>query len=188
MPADERSTPETHKRDPHCERYDWVYYKQLMPYIKGEVLDIGAGAGMFTKEYVKKDEVISVIAIDKYTDELPQDHPKITVGKFDLPDELGVSKESATFDTIVATEFLEHIERNKLEPLLEKVKALLKPKGQFVGSTPNKISPTKNPYHLYEYKLSELASILRKFFKYVEIWDDGENCSLWVAQQWTPKK
>lgn len=70
--AHERSTEVTHKENPNQERYDWAYYNALMPYITGNVLDIGAGAGMFVKEYSKKEEVNTVTCLDKYTEELPE--------------------------------------------------------------------------------------------------------------------
>lgn len=180
--AKERCNEELHKQDPKMKKYDWAYYEQLMPYIKGEVLDIGCGAGMFTKEYAKKDEVVSVFAIDKYIDEMPTDNPKIISDKFIIPDELGVNEQSAKFDTIVSTEFIEHIEREKLDELLKFVKGSLNPDGLFVGSTPNKIAPTKNPFHLYEYTLNELLSIFREYFGEVEMWDNGQNCTLWTAK------
>lgn len=179
--ADERSTHATHKRDKNMVKYDWKYYEQLLPYISGEVLDLGCGAGMFIEQYSKKDDVVSVLGLDKFIEEAPV-LPKVTYEKFILPDELGVSKDSAQFDTIVSTEFLEHIEREKLESLLEKVKGLLKLDGIFVGSTPNKKKETTNPYHLYEYTLNELASIFHNYFSDVEIWDNGQNCVNWKCK------
>lgn len=178
----ERCTEQVHKEDPRMKTYDFAYYNELSPYISGEVLDIGCGAGMFIKEYAKKDEVVSVLGIDKYIDEMPQEISKVTSCAFILPDELGVNKDSAKFDTIVSTEFLEHISREKLEEMLGKIKGLLKESGVFVGSTPNKIAPTTNPFHLYEYTLTELVSILKNYFSDVEAWDNGQDCILWVAK------
>lgn len=180
--ADERSNETTYKLNPDFRNYDLAYYNALMPYIKGEVLDVGCGAGMFIREYSKKDEVISVIGIDKYIDEMPKDDPKVIAMQFKLPEEFGVSKDSAKFDTVVSTEFIEHIERKDLEPMLEKIKGVLKPDGLFVGSTPNKITETTNPYHLYEYTLTELVGILKKYFSEVEAFDNGRNCTCWIAK------
>ncbi len=176
----ERSTLQTHKDNIHQEKYDWEYYKQLLPYIKGEVLDVGCGAGMFVSVYAKKDEVTSVIGIDKYTDEFPQIE-KAQAMQFNLPDEFGISPEAAKFDTVVSTEFIEHIRRDQLEPMLEKIKFVMKDDGVFVGSTPNKIAPTTNEFHLYEYTLIELLGIFKNYFTEVEMWDNGQNCTLWKA-------
>lgn len=167
------------KENPNQERYDWAYYNALMPYITGNVLDIGAGAGMFVKEYSKKESVGNVFCIDKYIEE----HPileKVTrinwVCPQELPDQL--------FDTVVSTEFIEHIEREQLEPLLEDIKNALKEDGVFVGSTPNKQVPTTNPYHLYEYTLPELTEIFEKYFSEVKTWDTNVDfCTVWVCKK-----
>lgn len=176
--ADERSTRETHARDKHCERYDWEYYKQLLPLISGDVLDIGSGAGMFVEQYAKKEEVKSITCLDKYLDELVQDD-KVERVNWKCPEPL---PELGVFDTVVSTEFIEHIERGQLEPLLEQIKGTMHKDSVFIGSTPNKIAPTTNPYHLYEYTLSELLSIFKNYFTEVEAWDNGQNCTLWKAK------
>lgn len=176
--AAERSTTQTHAENPNQQHYDWEYYKQLLPSITGEVLDLGAGAGMFIKEYARKEEVTSIIAVDKYIDELPTHIEKLTAVQAILPD-FQIDKK---FDTIVSTEFVEHITREEFEPFLENVKKHLKETGVFIGSTPNKISQTTNPYHLYEYTLSELLGIMKNYFTEVEAWDNSQNCTLWLAK------
>jgi len=176
--AAERCNEQIHKNDPRMYFYDWEYYKQLLPLISGDVLDIGAGAGMFIKEYIKKDEVTSVLAVDKYTDEI-EAHEKLTVFTQDLPSEIQTDKK---FDTIVSTEFVEHITYDDLPKMLKEIQKLLKPGGVFIGSTPNKISPTTNPYHLYEYTLNELVGIYKNYFTEVEAWDNGQNCTLWQCK------
>ena len=156
--AHERSTEFTHFENPDQKRYDWNYYNALSPHIKGDVLDIGAGAGMFAKEYAKKEEVNSIICIDKYTEELPG-IDKIEKVNWVCPEPLPVTN---VFDTVVSTEFIEHITQEQFEPLLEQIKSVMHEDSLFVGSTPNKVSPTTNPYHLYEYTLSELQKFLRE--------------------------
>lgn len=193
--AHERSTEITHKENPNQQRYDWAYYNALMPYITGNVLDIGAGAGMFVKEYSKKEEVNTVTCLDKYTEELPeldkvtridwvcpQELPKITV---DLELVYGGSVPiDKKFNTIVSTEFIEHIEREQLEPLLEQIRENLLIGGVFVGSTPNKQVPTTNPYHLYEYTLQELTEIFEQYFSEVKTWDTNVDfCTVWVCKK-----
>ena len=158
--AHERSTEITHKENPNQERYDWAYYNALLPYIKGNVLDIGAGAGMFVKEYSKKDEVNTVTCLDKYTEELPK------------------------LDKVIRIDCIEHIKREQLEPLLEDIKNALKEDGVFVGSTPNKQVPTTNPYHLYEYTLQELTEIFEQYFSEVKTWDTNVDfCTVWVCKK-----
>jgi 2-polyprenyl-3-methyl-5-hydroxy-6-metoxy-1,4-benzoquinol methylase len=178
--AHERSTEITHKENPNQEKYDWAYYNALMPFITGYVLDIGAGAGMFAKEYAKKEEVEKVYCIDKYTEQLPE-LDKIIKINWVCPEKLPVA---GKFETIVSTEFIEHIEREQLEPLLEQIKEQLHEGGVFVGSTPNKQVSTTNPYHLYEYTLSELTEIFEKYFSDVKTWDTNVDfCTVWVCKK-----
>ncbi|NBP59227.1 methyltransferase domain-containing protein [bacterium] len=174
MPEVERSTETTHKENPDQFLYDDSYYKVLKPHITGKVLDVGAGALMFVKEYLFNEDVESVLAIDKYVDDF--ETPTIIKKNWVCPEPLPEGK----FDTIVSTEFIEHIERDQLEPLLEQIKDRLS--GKFVGSTPNKRVPTTNPFHLYEYTLDELREILEKYFNTIHIEDTGFGCTVWIAQ------
>lgn len=177
--AHERSTIITHTENPDQKRYDWNYYNALMPHIYGFVLDVGSGAGMFVKEYSLKDNVNAVFCFDKFTEQFPKGE-KIAGYEWICPQELLAPR---PFDTVVSTEFIEHIEREQLEPLIEQIKIAMKDDGVFVGSTPNKKVPTTNPYHLYEYTLPELKKILDQHFSEVTIWDCGQDCTVWVAKK-----
>lgn len=177
--AHERSTEYTHHQNPNQKRYDWAYYNALLPQIKGKVLDIGAGAGMFAKEYAKKEEVTEIVCIDKYTDELPEVE-KLTRINWVCPEKIPKGK----FDTIVSTEFVEHIEREQFEPLLEQIVKAMNKDSVFVGSTPNKQVPTTNPYHLYEYTLPEITEIFKKYFSEVITWDTNVDfCTVWICKK-----
>lgn len=176
--AHERSTQDTHSQNPDQKRYDWNYYNALLPHISGSVLDIGSGAGMFVKEYIKKPEVTFVTCVDKFTEQFPV-NDKIEGTAWVCPEVLP----EHIVDTVVSTEFIEHIEEDQLEPLLEQIKERMHGDSVFVGSTPNKVQPTTNPYHLKEYTLSELTEILSKHFSEVKTWDCGEFCTVWVCKK-----
>jgi 2-polyprenyl-3-methyl-5-hydroxy-6-metoxy-1,4-benzoquinol methylase len=175
--ADERSTRQTHADNKDQLDYDESYYDALSDYglIKGDVLDIGAGALMFVKRYISDPKVTSVLAIDKHQEDYQA--AKLKLKSWQMPDKLPDGK----FDTIVSTEFIEHITRKHFGELLPQIKDRLAKGGNFVGSTPNKVAPTTNPYHLYEYTLDELKDILELNFKSVQIWDTGKYCTVWVA-------
>lgn len=175
--ADERSTIHTHTANPDQLRYDESYYIPLMTHITGNVLDIGAGALMFVKRYIDKPEVLSVTAVDKFQEDYS--HDKLRLIEWVCPDKLPDDK----YDTIVSTEFIEHIERDQLEPLLKQIQKRLMPGGKFIGSTPNKVAPTTNPYHLYEYTIDELKQILEQYFNKVYIEDTGLFCTIWVVSE-----
>lgn len=175
--AVERSTIETWQQNANQQQYDWEYYKVLLPHIIGDVLDIGSGALMFVKEYSKKDNVMSVTCLDKFQEiNIPD---KVFLQEWICPQPL---PDLVTFNTIVSTEFIEHIEREQLEPLLGQIVKIMGEYSQFIGSTPNKKVPTQNPYHLYEYTLNELKEIFDKYFSQVEMYDNGQNCTVWVCQ------
>jgi len=175
--AAERSTIETHTQNPNQQKYDWEYYNVLLPHITGSVLDIGSGALMFVKEYIKKDDVTEVHCFDKFQEQEVPD--KVTCTEWVCPEVLPIKEK---FDTIVSTEFIEHIEREQLEPLLEQIVKKMHKDSKFVGSTPNKICPTENPYHLYEYTLPEQLEIFKNYFSRIEMFDNGQNCTVWVVQ------
>lgn len=175
--ADERSTITTHTANPNQLKYDWAYYDVLLPSITGRVLDIGCGVGMFAGVYGKKEEVTEIIGLDKFEDETDKPE-KMQLINWMCPEKLPVY---GKFDTIVSTEFIEHIEREQLEPLLEQIVEMMDENSVFVGSTPNKISPTTNPFHLYEYTLPEQKEIFEKYFSRLEMWDNGQYCTVWKA-------
>lgn len=175
--AHERSTDYTHSSNPDQKRYDWLYYEALFPFIRGNVLDIGSGVLQFVREYSKYDKVESVVCLDKFTEEA-HNVPKTIRVEWICPEKI-----EGNYDTIVSTEFIEHIKREQLEPLLENITECLNTNGRFVGSTPNKKYPTTNPYHLYEYTLPELEEILKKYFSYVDIKDIGMDCQIWIAEK-----
>lgn len=175
--ADERSTYETHRNNKDQLDYDESYYHALTNYghIKGDVLDIGAGALMFVKKYIADPRVTSVLALDKHQEDYQA--AKLKLKSWHMPDKLPEGK----YDTIVSTEFIEHISREHFDELLPQIKNRLAKAGNFLGSTPNKVAPTTNPYHLYEYTLDELKEILEHNFKSVQIWDTGKYCTVWIA-------
>ena len=69
----------------------------------------------------------------------------------------------AKFDTIVSTEFIEHITEEDLNKLLVKIINWLKPDGHFFGSTPNVPQYSGNPFHLKEYTTDELRKKMELF-------------------------
>lgn len=174
--ADERSTPRTWAENPNQEEYDRAYQRDLLP-LSGIVLDLGCGVGMFTKE-IKADKIY---AIDKFPIS-----ERIYTGSHIISAEADITKGFSVpekVDYVVSTEFIEHITKEDFLNLLPQIKEALKNGGIFCGSTPNKIAPTTNPYHLYEYTLEELREILKQTFSTVEIYDNGFHCLIWKAQK-----
>lgn len=159
--------------------YDEAYYNMLLPMIWGTVLDIGCGACMFAKRYAEKDVVSKVYCVDKFPINERYHNPKFEHVETNITDGFSIPEKA---NVIVSTEFIEHITREQLEPLLKIVKEHLEMGGSFIGSTPDKKVPTTNPYHLYEYTRGELEEILKEHFEEVEMHDTGQNCVIWHAQ------
>lgn len=173
----ERSTQDTWNEHPGQKSYDEFYYRKLIEHIKGDVLDIGSGAGMFIQEYAKGSAVKSVVAVDKFDGERLQ-HEKVE----NIVSKALDFKTDKKFNTIVSTEFIEHITKEDFLKLLENIKGMLKDDGLFIGSTPNKIRPTTNQFHLYEYTLGELADILKAHFHQVDVYADEFECIIFVCR------
>lgn len=177
--ACERSTYETWRTDGAMERYDENYYRHILPVCTGKVLDLGCGYGLLALRMAEKPEVESIVMMDKF----PMDE-RLQNDKF-IHYERDLSKGfefAGTFDTIVATEFVEHIKREDIDVVLCSVKAHLDPSGWFCGSTPIKKVPTVNPFHLYEYTFEEWNAILKSYFPKAALSDVGLNCMVWKAQ------
>lgn len=161
MGAVERSTRDTWEANPNQKKYDLCYYGAILPWVHGDVLDIGSGTGMLDLEMAKKSDVKSILAVDKLAPYERLQDPKIEHIQRDITDGLNLDKQ---FDTIVSSEFIEHISEQELDKLLSEVYFLLKDGGVFVGSTPNSGTHSGNPYHIKEYSVGELEAKLKRYF------------------------
>lgn len=141
-------------------------------FVKGKkVLDLGSGEGYGS--FLLSQTAESVIGIE--IDETSVNHASRKYIRsnlqFKVADATNVPLSSEKlFDVIVCFELLEHIEDH--EELLREVKRLLKDKGLFIISTPNKLLYSDernfhNPFHLKELYFAEFADLLRKSFKNV---------------------
>jgi 2-polyprenyl-3-methyl-5-hydroxy-6-metoxy-1,4-benzoquinol methylase len=153
-----------------CERYqklnpdmrpeDHLYYEAyrgwILRRVHGTVLDLGCGEGWLTKELAQKREVISILAIDKFSGQPPDNWDDKIVYLQHLLPVIGLKGQ---FDTIVSTEFIEHIAQEDLLMLLKCIPGWLKPHGRFLGSTPNFPCHSGNPFHIHEYHFDELREV-----------------------------
>lgn len=158
--AEERYTPES----PFSDGTDFhKRAKIILPLVRGNVLDLGCGYGYLTELMAEKEEVRSVIGIDKIKD-FRRFHSKI---KFISADITKLKKLEGKFDFVVAAEFIEHIEEYNLEKLLFLVQKLLVPDGLFIGTTPDGQIQSNWPFHFHEYTRPELEIRLKKHFNNV---------------------
>lgn len=171
--------------DPAFEPHVWYFnaYKDaLVPLCRGRVLDIGAGHGYLSREVAEREDVISVLATDRHYDsKLAQVHPKLRL--LTMETEMLISRNDlGLFDTIIATEHVEHLPERSHVSFLAFVRKHLKPGGWFLGSMPD-VSKSGNPFHLKEYRADEWRAMLERCcFKNFELWHPTELLYCWKAQ------
>lgn len=169
--------------NPAFAEHEWYFnaYKgALVPLCKGKVLDIGAGHGYLSLAAAEQEAVTSVLATDRHYDErLAQKHPKLTVAK--LETEALIQRNFGAFDTIIASEHVEHLAEALHAPLLRFVREHLAKDGLFLGSMPH-VQHSGNPFHLREYLAEEWREVLSKYFAKVEIWFPVSMLYVWRAE------
>ncbi len=142
-------------------------YSLAVPYIKGDLLELGCGEGRgvellapLAQRYVALDKIIEVI------DKLQERYPKLDFRQAVFPPFKGIEDES--FDTIVSFQVIEHIKDDEL--FLKEIERVLKPGGTAVLTTPNiKKTLTRNPWHVREYTAQQLTELSEKYFDNVEM-------------------
>jgi len=96
-----------------------IVLKLAKNYIKGGVLDIGAGSGALIRK------IPNSIGIDIIPNNLVQEG-EITNLKFD----------DNSFDTVFCTEVIEHLNNEDIEKGINEIYRVLKPKGNLILTTP----------------------------------------------------
>ncbi len=167
-----------------ADEYSEANAKFLVPRARGRVLDIGCGRGYLTRRVAENPAVKEVVGIDKI-DEFVSQHPKIKYISEDLPPR---GDFPGKFDTIVASEFVEHISEKAHREILAKVARALAPGtsgGIYLGSTPHNPTNFKtfsgSRWHVREYNERDLENVLREFFSRVTITALPEHCLVWEA-------
>jgi len=133
------------------------------------VLDLGCGVGYGAARLAS--EAWAVVALDNAL--APLRHGS---GEFHPPevhyvqgDCRGLPFPDASFDSVVAFEVIEHIA--EWRDLLQEAKRVLRPAGQLIVSTPNRLyygesRSEPNPYHVHEFSYEEFQEALNGFFPY----------------------
>ncbi|MCK9612030.1 MAG: class I SAM-dependent methyltransferase [Bacteroidales bacterium] len=135
-----------------------IAYYEAEKHISGNVLEIGSGEGYGLKILAPKAE--TYVAVDKHKTPLELGFPNVKFLQMNVPPLLGLDNDS--FDMAVCFQVIEHIKKDTL--FLDEIKRVLKPGGKLILTTPNiKMSLTRNPWHVREYTLEKISTLLKKF-------------------------
>lgn len=141
-------------------------YYEAAPYVSGDTLELGCGEGRGVdiissqaSSYLALDKIPEVI--NKLSGEFPDlEFRQAVFPPVDLPDE--------SFDTVVNFQVIEHIKDDHL--FLKEIARLLRPGGKAILTTPNnKMTLSRNPWHIREYLAGELKELGEKYFSKVEM-------------------
>ena len=141
-------------------------YHAAIPYIKGDLLELGCGEGRGVEVLAPKAN--SYTGIDKIgavIDQLRERHPNYHFSSGVFPP---FPFENESFDTIVTFQVIEHIKKD--EAFVSEIHRVLKKGGQALITTPNiKMTLSRNPWHEREYTAEQLETLCKRYFDQVEI-------------------
>ena len=136
------------------------------------VLDAGCGLAYGSARLARRAQ--DVFALDNAFDPLRQVRGQYeTAGvRFAQGDVTSLPFRSGSFDVVVAFEVIERIEN--WQGFLTEVERVLKPSGQLIVSTPNRLyygetRTEPNLFHVHEFDYEEFQSELQKFFPHVTV-------------------
>jgi glycosyltransferase involved in cell wall biosynthesis len=142
-----------HPADVHL---DPVRFSEIAKLCRGNVLDVGCGTGnlsdFYSGDYTGID--ISSVAV-KIAKELRRDSAKFETGDFTSP-----SFQIFThFDTIVLTEFLEHIDND--DDVIKNISKIMKPNTRLIIGVPNS-NKVPDESHVREFTIPQLRKTFLK--------------------------
>lgn len=153
---------------------NYVFQRSLLAYVEaakivsGKVLEIGTGSGYGIE--IISSQADQFVTIDKFeptilsNDKIATD-TKIKFMQMTIPPIVGI--DDNTFDYVVSFQVIEHIKKD--DQYVSEIHRVLKPGGKFIVTTPNiKMSLTRNPWHIREYTVEELNTLLKKEFSNVD--------------------
>lgn len=152
--------------NPVHQRLIKAYYLAL-PYITGDLLEIGCGEGRgisllqpHSRSYLAVDKIGSLL------DGLKTRYPQVEFRQMVLPPLQGIVDNS--YDRVVSFQVIEHIKDDGF--YLREIHRILKPGGKALITTPNiNMTLTRNPWHQREYEAHELKALAQGIFREVLI-------------------
>jgi 2-polyprenyl-3-methyl-5-hydroxy-6-metoxy-1,4-benzoquinol methylase len=149
---------------------NYVFQRSILAYyeaaklVHGNVLELGSGEGYGIE--LLAPQATSYVCLDKHAPGIDfSAYPNVEFKQSTFPPLTNFADH--TFDFVVTFQVIEHIPNDQL--FVKEIARVLKPGGKMIVTTPNKkMSITRNPWHVREYTLSELETLLLKSFVSVE--------------------
>jgi len=151
---------------------NYVFQRSVLAYVEaaklisGKVLEIGTGSG-YGIEIIspEADEFLTIDKFDTSAKEKIKGHDNVSFKQMNVPPLTGLADN--TFDFVITFQVIEHIKKD--HEFVKEINRVLKPGGKLIVTTPNKtMSITRNPWHIREYKINELKSMLESYFSSVD--------------------
>lgn len=148
-------------------------YSAVAGIAKGKVvLDIASGAGYGTKLLSKFAKQMYGIDYSLEAIKYSKEHYSAKNITYMIGDALKIPLDDESVDVVVSLETIEHLKSPA--KFITEVKRILKKDGQFIVSTPNDDEYTEgNEFHLHEFGLLELQTLIKRNFKNAEFYYQG---------------
>jgi len=141
-----------------------IAYEETAKRVSGKVLEIGSGEGYGIRLLAPK--TTEYVAVDKFNTASINNAENVKFIQASVPP-LTFAKDNS-LDFVVSFQVIEHIVKDNF--FVQEIHRVLKPGGKVILTTPNiKMSLTRNPWHVREYKLEELRDLLKKYFPNVSM-------------------
>ncbi len=145
----------------------YLAYVEAAKLISGNVLEIGTGSGYGIELLSSKAD--KFLTIDKFESTVGAEASKtienVDFRQMNVPPLNGLDDNQ--FDFVVSFQVIEHIKKDTA--FVKEIHRVLKPGGKFIHTTPNKkMSLSRNPWHIREYSVNELADLLTAIFSSVD--------------------
>jgi SAM-dependent methyltransferase len=153
-------------------------YEEAAKRIHGRVLELGCGWGRGVEKLIAAcDHFTGLDKNEALIAALQAKHPNHYFNTVDLPSLAEFADNS--FDFVVTFQVIEHIQDD--HRFLQEAHRVLKPGGKLFLTTVNKdYSLSRNPWHVREYKTSELRGLMQKYFCKLETWGIDGNEKVWA--------
>jgi len=150
--------------------YVQARYQQIVDQIPKsnnlKILDIGCGDGVLLYLISQKNKSL-LTGIDLDQDSLKIATTKVKA-KFIKASAYKLPVKSSSYDYVLASEIIEHLDQPK--KMLIEIKRVLKPKGIVIITTPVKLfQKPEDSLHVQEFTVKDINQILRQYFSQIKI-------------------